>query len=99
MSDIANKTARVLTGAGHAVEALEAIAGMLVKLQVTDSTIPAKILAGLGALDALVHTVLSGLQGTFTPADVQQALDHFRTTLLSNDQAADEALDKRFPKT
>ena len=103
MSDIGSKTARIMTGVVHAVEALDAIGKVSRELlqNVASGTPPpfdqmTAIVNGLHGVAALVTTVLSGIQGAITPDDVDKALAEFRTLIRDNDAAADSALDQKF---
>jgi len=96
MSEVSSKTARIMTGVVHAVEALEAIGK--VAQGISDQPVPlnAEIMNSVRGIAALVTTVLSGIRGAITPDDVDKALMEFRGLIKDNDAAADSALDQKF---
>jgi hypothetical protein len=95
MSNVTEKTGRILTGVTHAVEALEAI-GVVAKDLTASNTVDQAVRAGR-VIGTLVQTVLSGLAGLLSPQQVQEELDQFRASMSDNDRKVQDALDAKFP--
>ncbi len=97
MSTTADKAKQVLTGASYAISVLEAIGalsgGVLGKVANIEEYANA-----LTAIQTAVNTVMKGLDGQATPAAIDDALAYLRAKIQSNDLAADQSVDAKFPK-
>lgn len=53
--------------------------------------------AALRAIVQIVESLKSGWRGEVEAKAIQEAIDQLRANLVSNDRAADAALDRKFP--
>jgi hypothetical protein len=62
-----------------------------------DAAVMAKTLVYLKTVIAIVDAVSKGLEGTIDPAKITEEISVLRSTIQTNDTAAQAALDAKFP--
>ena len=96
MSTASDKASHILSIAAAGLVALEAIGQMSAGILTSAST-SQEIVNVLHVIDRIVQTVRAGLDGTMTAVDVDSEIAALKANLAANDQAARDALDKKFP--
>ena len=96
MSTTSDKAAHILSIAAAGLVALEAIGQMSAGI-LTSAATSQEIVNVLHVIERIVQTVRAGLDGLMTADDVDSELAALKTNLAANDQAARDALDKKFP--
>lgn len=93
------KTIGTVVGAG--LDALVAV-GRVAESAIGKSPTLEEAMAILAGISAVVHTVVTGLEGGATAAQIVAQIDHARAgmeaTIASNNAAIDADIDAKFPK-
>lgn len=93
----ADKTKHVLTVVTHALTALETIGHLASGILAKDKPEVERYVSVLSAIEAAVQSIMAGLEGNATPAQIENTLAYLRARFASNDHAADAAIDAKFP--
>lgn len=94
---LATEAKHVLDVAASGLHGLEVV-GELAKSLIPDSANPQRVLEVLHTITAIVDSVRAGWEGTASLEDVQDSLQVARDKISANDQAVDDAIDRKFPQ-
>lgn len=87
---------KTLEIAASAITALDTVGELATRALGRNSALE-DVLKVLHVIGAIANAVRDGLTGKVTALDVENALLELRTSIQANDQAADAALDAKFP--